>query len=191
MRRRPHHICEGLRGAVLSALSKVADLVYWEQSTPYLKEPASDESSDYGYGGSGNHVIIAGRYGVRSPGYDHIEVFGGMDEYGIPIFGDEADYDEVDLIGHRLQKVYDYSYDTDAECDDPAVAQLSKHDAAKKRGQMETLPNVGLQLFEVVTVTDARAGASSEVYPVRGIEETYDTTKEPLMCKQRVVLGGR
>ena len=52
-----------------------------------------------------------------------------VDEYGIPIFGDE-----VDLIGHRLQKVYDYSYDTDAECDDRAVAQLRKHDAAKKRG---------------------------------------------------------
>ena len=56
-----------------------------------------------------------------------------MDEYGIPIFGDEVDYDEVDLIGHRLQKVYDYSYDTDAECDDRVVAQLRKHDAAKKQ----------------------------------------------------------
>ena len=67
------------------------------------------------------------------------------------------DRDEVELIGHRLQKVYDYSYDTDAECDDQAVAQLRKHDAAKKRGEIETLPNAGLGLFDVVTVTDARA----------------------------------
>ena len=103
-------------------------------------------------------MIFAGRYGARSPGYDHIEVFAGVDEYGIPIFGDEVDYDEVDLIGHRLQKVYDYSYDTDGECDGPAVAQLRKNEAAKKRGQMETLPNVGLQLFDVVTVTYARRG---------------------------------
>ena len=153
-----------------------------------MKELESDESSDYSYGGSGNHVVFAGRYGVRSPGYDHIEVFAGVDEYGIPIFGDEVDYDEVDLIGHRLQKVYDYSYDTDAECDDRAVAQLRKHDAAKKRGEMETLPNVGLQLFDVVTVTDARAGVSSEVYRVRGIEEVYDTTKEPMVYGQRLGL---
>ena len=155
-----------------------------------MKELASDESSDYSYGGSGNHVIFAGRYGVRSPGHDHIEVFAGVDEYGIPSFGDEVHYDEVDQIGHRLQKVYDYSYDTDAECDDRAVAQLRKHDAAKKRGELETLPNVGQQ-FDVVTVTDARAGVSSEVYRVRGIEEKYDTTKEPLVYEQRVGLGGR
>ena len=153
-----------------------------------MKELESDESSDYSYGGSGNHVVFAGRYGVRSPGYDHIEVFAGVDEYGIPTLGDEVDYDEVDLIGHRLQKVYDYSYDTDAECDDRAVAQLRKHDAAKKRGEMETLPNVGLQLFDVVTVTDARAGVSSEVYRVRGIEEVYDTTKEPMVYGQRLGL---
>ena len=115
----------------------------------------------------------------------------GGDEYGIPIFGDEVDYDEVDLIGHRLQKVYDYSYETDAECDDRAVAQLRKHDAAKKRGEVETLPNVGLQLFDVVTVTDMRAGVSSEVYRVRGIEEVYHTTREPSVFEQRVVLAAR
>jgi len=105
--------------------------------------------------------------------------------------GDEVDYDEVDVIGHRLQKVYDYSYGTDAECGDRAVAQLREHDAAKKRGQMQTLPNVGLQLFDVVTVSDARCGISGELYRVRGIEETFDTTKEPLVLQQRVMLGGR
>ena len=113
----------------------------------------------------------------------------GVDEYWIPIFGDEVDYDEVHLIGHRAQKVCDYSYDTDAECDDRAVAQLRKHDAAKKRGEIETLPNVGLQLFDVVTVTDARGGVSNEICRLRGIEEVYDTTKEPLVYGQRVELG--
>ena len=175
---------------MLSALSKVRNLVYWEQSTPYVKELASDESSDYSCGGSGSHVIIAGRYGVRSPGYDQIEVFAGVDEYGVPTFGDEVDYDEVDLIGHRLQKVYDYWYAADAECDDRAVAQIRKHGAAKKRGRIESPPNVGPQLFDVVAVTDARAGVAAEVYRVRGIVETYDTTKDPLVYGQRVGLGG-
>jgi hypothetical protein len=95
----------------------------------------------------------------------------------------------VDLVGHRLQKVYDYAYDTRAECDARAVGQLRKHDATSKRGELVTLPNVGLQLFDVVTVTDPRAGISSEVYRVRGIVEKYDTTKEPLVFEQRVALG--
>ena len=185
------HPGQDLRGAVLQALSKVPDFVYWEQHTPYLKELEHDEASDYTYGTAANHVIIAGRYGVRSPAYNHIEVFAAMDWYSIPTFGDEIDYDEVDLVGHRLQKVYDYSYTSDAQCDARAVAQLRKHNATTKRGQITTLPNVGLQLFDVITVTDARTGISAEVYRVRGIEETFDTTKSPPIYRQIVDLGAR
>jgi hypothetical protein len=136
-------------------------------------------------------VIIRGRYGVRSAAYNHIEVFAGATEYGVPIFGDEVDYGEIDLVGHRMQKVFDYSYYSDAECDARAVAQLRKHGATQRRGQIVTLPNVGLQLLDVVTVTDARAGISSELYRVRGIEEVYDATREALVFEQRVDLGGR
>jgi hypothetical protein len=168
----------------------VPDFVYWEGSTPYLKELTTDEASDYTYGGSGNHVIIAGRYGARTPTYNHIEVFSDLSA-AIPTFGDEVDYDEVDLVGHRLQKVYDYAYDTKAECDARAVGQLRKHDATSKRGQLITLPNVGLQLFDVVTVTDARAGISSEVYRVKGIEELYDATKPPLVYRHTLTLAAR
>ena len=185
------HAGQDLRGAVLQALSKIPDFVYWEQDTPYLKELEADEASDYTYGGSGEHVIIAGRYGVRTPANNHIEVFAALDYLRIPTFGDEVDYDEVALVGHRLQKVYDYSYTTDAECDARAVAQLRKHHATTKRGEIITLPNVGLQLFDVITVTDARAGISSEVYRVRGIVETFDTTKSPPIYRQKVEMGAR
>ena len=185
------HPGEDLRGAALKVLSKVPDFVFWDGSTPYMKEMAQDEASVYTYGGSRNHVIIAGRYAVRTPGYNHIEAFSTMDPYGIPVFGDEVDYEEINLVGHRLQKIFDYAYDTNAECDDRAVAQLRKHETTKKRGELVTLPNVGLQLLDVVTVTDARAGVSGEVYRVRGIVETYDTTKRPVVCRQTVTLAGR
>ena len=61
----------------------------------------------------------------------------------------------------------------------------------EEEGETETLPNAGLQLFDVVTVTDSRARVASEVYRVRGIEERYDTTKEPMVYGQRVGLGGQ
>ncbi len=185
------HPGQDLRGAALGVLSKVSDFVFWEQTTAYLKELRDDEASDYTYADSGEHVIIAGRYGIRTPAYNHIEVFSGLSPTGIPIFGDEVDYDEVDLIGHRLQKVFDYAYDTNAECDARSVSQLRKHDATKKRGEIVTLPNVGLVLLDAVTITDSRAGISSEVYRVRGIEETYDTTKHPMIYRQKVTLGSR
>jgi hypothetical protein len=185
------HPGQDLRGAVLSVLSKVPDFVYWEGSTAYVKELKADEASDYSYGGDGNHVIVAGRYGMRTPAHNHIEVFAGVNQYGIPIFGDEVDYDEVDLVGHRLQKVFDYGYADNEECEDRAEGQSRKHDATKSRGELVTLPNVGLELFDVVTVNDARCGVEGEVYRVRGIEEVYDTTKDPLIFRQKVTLGAR
>ncbi|HUW09023.1 MAG TPA: hypothetical protein VM537_04800, partial [Anaerolineae bacterium] len=155
------------------------------------KELTTGETSDYTYGGSGNHVVIAGRYGSRSPAYNHIEVFAGVSGFGVPLFGDEVEYDEVDLVGHRLQKVFDYAYDTASECDERAVGQLRKHEATTKRGEVSTLPNVGLQLFDVVTVTDARAGISGEVYRVRAIEDVFDCTKHPAIFRQTVTLAAR
>jgi hypothetical protein len=57
--------------------------------------------------------------------------------------------------------------------------------------EIVTLPNVGLQLFDVVTVNDARCGVSGEIYRVRGIEEVYDTTKAKLIYEQRLELGAQ
>ncbi len=131
-------------------------------------------------------MIIAGKYGVRSPGFNHIEVFAGID-----LFGDDLDYSEIALIGHRLQKILDYGYGSDSECSDRAVGQVRKHVAMTKLGELVTLPNVRLQLFDVVTVNGARCGISSELYRVRAIEEIYDTTKRPLVYKQTVTLGAR
>jgi hypothetical protein len=183
------HPGQDLRGAVLGALSKVPDFIFFDAGTAYVKELASDEASDYSYGGSGQHVILAGRYGQRTAAYNHIEVFAGVTEVGIPIFGDEVDYEEIALVGHRLQKVYDYAYADSGECDDRAVSQLRKHNATGKRGEIVTLPNVGLELFDVVTITDSRAGMSGEKYRVRGIEEVFDSTKHPVVYQQTVELG--
>ena len=109
----------------------------------------------------------------------------------MPLFGDEVEYDEIDLVGHRLQKVFDYAYGTASECDERAVGQLRKHGATRKRGELTTLPNVGVQLFDVVTATDARAGVSGELYRVKGIEETFDATKHPAMFDQKLTVAAR
>jgi hypothetical protein len=69
------------------------------------------------------------------------------------------------------------------------MRQVRKHVATTRLGELVTLPNVGLQLFDVVTVTDSRCDISSEICRVRAIEEIYDTTKPPLVYRQAVALG--
>lgn len=84
-----------------------------------------------------------------------------------------------------------YAYGSDSECSERAVGQVLADLPTTKLGELVTLPNVGLQLFDVVTLTDPRCGISSEIYRVRAIEEIYDTTKPPLAYRQAVALGAR
>jgi hypothetical protein len=182
---------EDLRGGTLRALAKVPDFIYFQNGDAYAKELSASEGSDYTYGGVGNHVIQAGRYGVRSPAVNYVEVFGAYGSGAWPSWGDDVDWDEVALIGTRLQKVFDYSYDSDSECENRAADQLRIHQTSAALGEIVTLPNVGLQLFDVVTVNDDRAGISSQLYRVRGIVEEYDETKERLIYRQKVTLGAR
>ena len=48
-----------------------------------------------------------------------------------------------------------------------------------------------ISVLDVVTATDDRAGVSNDLYRVRGVEEVYDTTKDPLIYRQKVILGAR
>ena len=66
-----------------------------------------------------------------------------------------------------------------------AGAQLRKHDAAKKRGEIGSLKPA----FLVRPKQDLRGAALSALS--KGIKETYDTTKDPTVYKQRVGLGAR
>lgn len=101
------------------------------------------------------------------------------------------DVGEISLAGHRLQKIFDYGYGTDAQCAARAAGQLRKHLATARRGETATLPNPGLELFDAVTVNGVRCGISNETYRVRGIKEVYDTTKPPLVFTQTVTLAAR
>ena len=73
----------------------------------------------------------------------------------------------------------------------PCLRVFTNHSAHTARGEIEMVPNVGLQLVDVVLVADARVGMSSDVYRVRGMEEVCVTTKGPLVLEKRVGLGAR
>jgi hypothetical protein len=94
-------------------------------------------------------------------------------------------------VSHRLRKIFDHGYGSDAERAARAVGQVRKHLATSRRGEVAALPNVSLQLFDVVTVADERCGIRNELWRVGGIQEVYDITKMPLVFRQTVTPGAR
>lgn len=94
------------------------------------------------------------------------------------------------LRGYDAQNVFDCYYHNDGECKDGTEHVLRIHQTSQQQGGTITLSKVGLQLFDIVTFTDARCAVSSELYRVRVIDEVYDTTKPPLLYRQTITLGG-
>ncbi len=178
------HPGEDGRGALLRLLAKVPDYLYWDSEVAYAKEFSASEGSDYSYGGLGEHIILEGRYGSRAFDFNHLEVFGASDS-----FGEAVDFSQIGLVGHRLGKVFDYAYDTNNECASRAAVDLRYQQVRGKWGQIVIYPNVGQELFDVITITDSRAGLSSALRRVMGIREEYDAEKG--VYRQILELGDR
>lgn len=178
------HPGEGGRGALLRLLAKVPDYLYWDLGVAYAKEFSPSESSDYSYGGAGEHIILEGRYGSRALDFNHPEVFGASDS-----FGEAVDFSQVGLVGHRLRKVFDYAYEANDECAGRAAAELRYQGVKGKRGQIVIYPNVGQELFDVIVITDSQVGLSSELWRVMAIQEEHDAQKG--VYRQILELGER
>jgi len=172
------------RGALLRLLAKVPDYLFWDLGIAYAKALSASEGSDYSYGGPGEHIILEGRYGSRAFDFNHLEVFGASDS-----FGEAVDFSQIGLVGHRLRKIFDYTYVTNNQCASRAAADLRYEEVKGKWGQIIIYPNVGQELFDVITITDSQVGLSSALRRVMGIREEYDAEKG--VYRQTLELGER
>jgi hypothetical protein len=172
------------RGAILHLLAKVPDYLYWDLGVAYAKEFSTSEGSDYSYGGAGEHIILEGRYGSCALDFNHVEVFGASDS-----FGEAVDFSQIGLLGHRLRKLFDYAYDNNSECASRAASELRYQQVKGERGEIVIYPNVGQELFDVITITDSRVGLTSALRRVIGIQEEYDAEKG--VYRQILELGDR
>jgi hypothetical protein len=73
-----------------------------------------------------------------------------------------------------LEQDYDPSLATTARAQERADALLREASLRAKRGNLVVPTNVGQELLDVVTVTDARCGIDQEKYRVLAIQTDYD-----------------
>jgi hypothetical protein len=87
-----------------------------------------------------------------------------------------------------LQLLYAENWITSAQCQTAVDSALDDADARAYGGEVTTRPNVGLEVFDVVLLSDSRAGAgfSSARRRVNGIVTEYDPAKR--VWEQRVNL---
>ena len=116
---------------------------------------------------------------IRVEGYDTVA--------GQPIIVDSFDWGQIVKLGDRLSLVSDRNIDTVTEAEQRGLAHLREAEIESAGGNILVPINCGQQLYDVVDITDSRAGLSVEKKRVSGLTLTYQPAKGEY--QHRLTLG--
>jgi len=165
-------------------LTFVPDVLFIEGNKAYVVNPQPSDSSVYSYGQA--HSIFEGKYQKGAWELNRIQVEGYDPVSDEPIIVNCFDWDEIDRLYDRLRQVEDGNLDTVAKAKERGDAYL--REAEIKSGGHITIPvNCGQQLYDVIDITDSRAGLDAEKRRGMGIILVFNPSRA--QYEQRLTLG--
>ncbi len=164
-------------------LTFVPDVIFIEGNKAYAINPQSGDSSVYTYGSE--HPLKEGRYLKGAMKTNRVQVEG--QDAGSMILVGTYDWDEIERIYDRSVWVEDRNIGSVTEAQQRGQAYLRRAGIEAEGGYIIVPVNCGQQLYDVITVTDARAGLDAEIKRVLGITLVYDPARGEY--RQRLGLG--
>jgi hypothetical protein len=168
------------REVVLKLLKIVPDVLFLEGWTAYLGNPLPVDSSTFEYGTA--LPISEGRYGQSAPDFNHVLVEGS----GVTV--ETFNPSDIEASSDRLLRVEDSRLITAGEALERGNAVLRKVEMAATGGLIRVPVNCGQQMYDVITITDNRAGLAGVRRRVRGILLDYLPVRG--IYEQTLLLGG-
>jgi len=153
-------------------LSFIPDVLFIEGNKAYVVNPLATDSSIYGYGVS--HPIIEGKYQKGSCEPNRVQVEGYDPVNSEPVVVDSFSWGEVDKLYDRLQQLEDRNIDTVKKAQARGEAYLRETEIESASGTIRIPANCGQQLYDVIDITDSRAGLSGEKKRVLGLTLVYN-----------------
>lgn len=151
-------------------LSFVPDMLFIEGEKAYLVDPQTSDASVYSYGTA--HPVREGAYRRGAWALNRVLV-GGVDETGDAVSAESFAWDEVVRLYDRLRQVEDRNIDTVETARQRGQAYLREAEVAAASGFILTGVNCAQQLYDVIDITDGRAGLSAAKRRVLGIKLDY------------------
>jgi hypothetical protein len=168
--------------AVRRLLAMVPDVLFFRGSCAYLKNPQASDDSQYSYGLG--HSILHGRYVSQAPAVNRVQVFGSG------VMKDGLDWESIAQLYDRLLQVHDLNLATMAEAEERAQAEFRRAQLAALAGEMAVPANCGQELYDVVDITDPRAGLSQARRRILGLSLLYHRGGATPRYQHRLLLGG-
>lgn len=174
------HPGESGASAVRKLLEMVPDVLFFCGHYGYIKNPQASDASTYSYGG--DHALWQGRYGYLSPAVNRVQVFGDG------VLSEGFDWSGMAKLYDRLRQVHDLNLNTVEKAQKRAQAELRRQEFAAMDGEIVVPVNCGQELYDVIDITDSRAGLQGEKRRVLRLTLRYSA--EEGRYEQRLGLGG-
>ncbi|OGF22107.1 MAG: hypothetical protein A2V63_13380 [Candidatus Eisenbacteria bacterium RBG_19FT_COMBO_70_11] len=163
------HPAESAESALSRLLGMVPDVLIPDDGGRLLMdEPLGNDSSVYAYGASGEHSILRATYSTPGPPASRLQA------YGNGVFAEAFDWASIDDSFDRISQDADRNLDAGSEATDRANTNLRKAQRAAQDDAIVVPTNCGQELWDVVAVTDNRAGLSAAKRRVAGMATRYD-----------------
>jgi len=182
----------GSRGDIVirKLLSFVPDVLFIEGSKVYLVNPLAADASVYSYviPQTIDHPIFEGRYRIGAWELNRVQVEGYDPAGDEPVVVDSFSWTQVAKLYDRLSQVEDRNIDTVAKAQAQGGAYLREAEIESAEGVIRIPVNCGQQLYDVIDVTDSRAGLNAEKKRVMGLILVYNPRRG--VYEEQLSLGG-
>lgn len=165
------HPGESALHAVRRLLAMVPDVVQMWREFATLMEPLASQAASFAYGT--DYRILGGRYADASPSSNRAQAF------GLNVFAEAFDWPAIATQYDRVAQAVDRNVTTQTQAEDRAEALLRQALAGTQTGEITAPVNCGLELWDVIEVTDALAGLSAVKKRVAAIDLRYSTGERP------------
>ena len=173
-------------GAIIRRLlSFVPDVLFIEGDKAYIVNPQSSDNSVYSYGSV--HPIFDGRYRKGAWRFNRISVEGYDPVTAQPIMVDSFTWGEIVRVYDRLNQLDDRNIDTVSKAEQRGNVRLRQAEVESADGVIRVPVNCGQQLYDVIEITDSRAGLNGDKKRVIGLILVYNPHRGEY--EQRLSLG--
>jgi hypothetical protein len=152
-------------------LSYVPDLLFMEGINAALIYPQESDSSTYSYGQP--HIINRARYYCSSFETNQIRIEGVDEVTQSPLVVDTFDWQELEKFPEKFKLVVDRNIGTLLQAQDFGVTMLRRCRVESTKGAIQVPVNCGQQMYDVIDITDTRAGLLSAMRRVVSIVLEY------------------
>ncbi len=174
--------------AILRRLfSFLPDVPLFDANYGRLKYPQASDAPDYSYnnsGGGSNHPLLEGRYLHRAQAPNWVKAESVRNN----VSADSFNWPEMEKAWEQTLTLQDINLDSQSKAEDRGAAVFRDAELAACAGYIEVPANCGQELYDVIEITDSRAGLQAARRRVLGLSLRYEPKKG--LYRHRLTLGG-